>query len=202
MSTNLMFFAALPVDSMACRLPLLVALSLLLGGCANLTNHSEPGERGTDGIHCVGRMVPAPEGLTESVNPVLVSKAQMPSGKGGVCSAKAFTVTAPLVLYRVFDSAQPYSKFGGWWSLKRPGGSRAGYRAAYAICPAWSQLDRLVSCEVRPGTQVVLGTTQSAECADGTLYGKTGETQVFVANDGLAGIVHVGNCTEEPIGLE
>jgi hypothetical protein len=182
---------------MARRLSLLAALPLLLAGCTSLTNPADPGDRGTDGVHCVGGIAPAPDGLVEAVNPALVSKARMPSGKGGVCNAKAFAVTAPVVLYRVFDSGQPFSKLGGWWSLKRPGGSRAGYRAAYAICPDWSRLDRLVSCEVRPGTQVVLGTTQSAACADGTLYEKTGETQVFVANDGLVGIVHVGNCTEE-----
>lgn len=183
--------------AMTRRHVLLAALSLLVTGCASLTTPSGPGERGPDGVLCVGRIVTPTGGLIESVNPALLAKARMPSGQGGVCSATVFAVTAPVVLYRVFDSRQPHTKFGGWWSLKRPGGSPAEYRAANAICPEWSQLDRLVSCELRPGSQVVLGTTQSAACADGTLYAKADATQVFVANDGLVGITHVGNCAEE-----
>ena len=172
-------------------------LPLLLVGCANLTNSAGSSGLGIDGVMCVGSVAGSTTGLFESVNPALLSKAQMQTGKGGVCAAKVFASTTTVVLYRVFDSSKPYTKFGGWWSLNRPGGSKAEYRVANAICPEWSNLDRLVSCEVRPGTQVVLGTTQSAQCADGTLYAKTEETQVFVPNDGRVGIIHVGNCTEE-----
>lgn len=171
--------------------------SLALSGCANLTIGAGSGERGIDGVACVGNVAGAVEGLSESGNPTLLARAQLQTGKGGVCAAKVFAATAPVVLYRVFDASKPYTKFGGWWSLKRPGDSKAEYRAANAICPEWSNLDRLVSCEVRPGTQVVLGTTQSATCADGSVYAKTAETQVFVANDGRAGIIHVGGCSEE-----
>ena len=172
-------------------------LSLALSGCANLANSAGSSERGMDGVTCVGSIGTSVEGLSEAGNPSLLAKAQMQTGKGGVCSAKVFSATAPVVLYRVFDASRPYTKFGGWWSLKRPGNSKLMYRAANAICPEWSNLDRLVSCEVRPGTQIVLGTTQSAECADGSTYSKTSETQVFVSNDSKAGIIHVGACSEE-----
>jgi hypothetical protein len=172
-------------------------IPLLLAGCANLGGTLGAGERGIDGITCVGNVNSSTVGLSESANPVLLSKAQMPTDKGGVCAAIVVATRAPVVLYRVFDSSKPYTKLGGWWSLKHPGTSRAEYRAANAICPEWSNLDRLVSCEIRPGTQVVLGTTQSAQCADGSVYAKTGETQVFVPNDGRVGIIHVGNCSEE-----
>ncbi|MES2938803.1 MAG: hypothetical protein V4864_14040 [Pseudomonadota bacterium] len=174
-----------------------ISFSLVLSGCANLASHTGSGERGIDGVPCVGSVATSVEGLSEASNASLLVKAQMPTGKGGVCSAKVFSATAPVVLYRVFDASKPYTKFGGWWSLKRPGNSKPEYRAANAICPEWSNLDRLVSCEVRPGTQIVLGTTQSAECADGSTYSKTAETQVFVANDSRAGIIHVGACGEE-----
>ena len=174
-----------------------LAFSLALSGCAILANNAGPGERGIDGIACAGSVASSVEGLAESDNPPLLAKAQMQTGKGGVCSARVFAATAPVVLYRVFDASKPYTKFGGWWSLKRPGNSKAEYRAANAICPEWSNLDRVVSCEIRPGTQVVLGTTQSVACADGSVYSKTAETQVFVANDSRAGIIHVGACSEE-----
>jgi len=116
-----------------------------------------------------------------------------------VCSAKVFSVIAPVVLYRVFDSSKPYTKFGGWWSLNRPAGSKEEYRAANAICQEWSPLDKLVSCEIRPGSQIVIGTTQSTICNDGSVYPKTAENQVFVANDARSGFVHVGACSEEMI---
>lgn len=174
-----------------------ISFSLALAGCANLANNAGSSERGIDGVTCVGSVASSIEGLSEAANASLLSKAQMQTGKGGVCSAKVFSATAPVVLYRVFDAGRPHTKFGGWWSLRHPGHSKLQYRAANAICPEWSPLDRLVSCEVRPGTQIVLGTTQSAECADGSTYAKTAETPVFVANDGRAGIIHVGACSEE-----
>lgn len=172
-------------------------LPLLLAACANFTSSPNSAERGIDGVMCVGSINSSTPGIFESINPVLLSTAQMPTDKGGVCAAKVFAATAPVVLYRVFDSSKPYTKYGGWWSLKHPGSSKAQYRVANAICPEWSNLDRLVSCEIRPGTQVVLGTTQSAQCADGSVYPKTSETQVFVPNDGRVGIIHVGNCADE-----
>ncbi len=176
-----------------------LVVSLVLGGCASVPGGGDAGERGIDGVACVGRVAEVIPGLAASGNPSLVEKTQLASGKGGVCAAKVFAVTAPVVLYRVFDSARPYTKYGGWWSMSRPGTSKTDYRAANAICPEWSNLDRVVACEVRPGTQIVLGTTQSAVCADGSTYAQTAQTQVFVANDGKAGIVHVGACGEEAV---
>jgi hypothetical protein len=176
---------------------LVIGCALALSGCANLASNPAANERGIDGIPCAGSVASAVEGLSEAANAPLLAKAQMPTGKGGVCSGKVYSVTAPVVLYRVFDASKPYTKFGGWWSLKHPGGSKAEYRAANAICPEWSNLDRLVSCEARPGTQIVLGTTQSAVCADGSTYPKTADIQALVANDGRAGIIHVGACSAE-----
>lgn len=178
-------------------LPVAIIFSMALSGCANLANNAASSEQGIDGVACVGSVATSVPGLSDSGNPTLLAKAQMQTGKGGVCSARVFSATAPVVLYRVFDASKPYTKFGGWWSLQRPGSSKPDYRAANAICPEWSNLDRLVSCEIRPGTQIVLGTTQSAECADGSTYAKTAESQVFVANDGRAGIIHMGACSEE-----
>lgn len=176
---------------------IIVVLSFILTGCANLTNVPGLEERGIDGVSCVGNVISSVNGLAESVNPALLAKARMQTGKGGVCAAKVFAAIAPVVLYRVFDGNKPYTKFGSWWSLQHPGSSKDAYREANAICPEWSKLDRVVACEVRPGTQIVLGTTQSAQCRDGTLYAKTAAIQVFVANDSRAGIIHIGHCSKE-----
>ncbi|MEO8275046.1 MAG: hypothetical protein ABI639_02445 [Thermoanaerobaculia bacterium] len=174
-------------------------LALLLPACSGLAKRPVAADLGLDGLACVGKVAPAFTGLSLSSNLGLVQKTRLATDKGGVCAARVFAVTAPVVLYRVFDASKPYTEFGGWWALARPSGSRDEYRAANAICPEWSALDRLAACEIRPGTQVVLGTTQSAVCADGTSYPKSDSIQVYVPNDSRAGIVHVGNCTEETI---
>ena len=100
-------------------------------------------------------------------------------------------------LYRLIDTAQPYSKLRGFWSIDRPTGTRDDYRTRFAICKQWSQLDRLIACDVRPGILIVVGTTQNANCGQDFSYGKTAANQVFVANDGLAGIVHTGGCVDQ-----
>ena len=174
-----------------------VSIALVISGCAYLPRDSSAGENGIDGEACTGSVAITDPGLLETANPFLLTRAKLQKGKGGVCSAKVYAAVAPVVLYRVFDASKPHSKFGSWWSLKAPSGSKADYRAANAICKEWSALDRVISCEVRPGTQVVIGTTQSAECSDGSTYPQTAVNQVFVANDVKVGIVHVGACREE-----
>ena len=172
-----------------------LTITAVLTGCAGLPNNAPGGSVGVDGVACVGTpQVPA-QGVQASDNPALLAMARLPSDKGGVCEAKVLAVTAPVVLYRVFDADKPYTQWGGWWSLQPPAGTKEQYRADNAICPEWSPLNKVVSCQVRPGSQLVIGTTQSAQCADGSIYPKTAQTQVFVPNDSRAGIVHVGACS-------
>lgn len=170
---------------------------LVISGCATTKQATTYSQAGIDGKACLGTIQAPIPGLAEITNPALISQAQLANGKGGTCIAKVFSVTAPVTLYRVFDSTKPHSKLGGWWSLNRPSGSRESYRSAFAICPEWSKLDKVVSCEVRPGTEIVIGTTQSATCADGSTLPKTKENQVFIPNSGKVGIYHTGACAEE-----
>jgi hypothetical protein len=187
-----------PRDGMNRIRRLTLVSALILAACAEMPSGIEPGEVGIDGVPCIG-IVRGEPGLNEGMNDALLARTQGKSGKGGVCAAKVFSVTSPVTLYRVFDAGNPHSRLGSWWTLAAPSGSREEYRAQNAIGTEWSKLDRLVSCEVRPGSEVVLGTTQSAICADGSTYGKTGAIQVFVANDARIGILHVGACRENEI---
>ena len=98
-----------------------ISFSLVLSGCANLANNTGSSERGIDGVTCVGSVATSVEGLSEAGNSSLLAKAQMQTGKGGVCSAKVFSATAPVVLYRVFDASRPYTKFGGLVVLEASG---------------------------------------------------------------------------------
>ena len=176
---------------------LLLILILAVTGCSHIPSSAPPPATGIDGEACVGSVATPPAGLQPITNAALMGLARFASGKGGVCAGSVYSVQAPVVLYRVFDSTNPRSKFGGWWALTPPAGPRDKYRADYAICPEWSKLDRWVSCEVRPGTEVVIGTTQSATCGATLTYPKTAENQVYVANNGQAGIVLVGACSED-----
>ena len=166
-----------------------LVLVLELAGCANIG-------RGVDGQACIGQLPAAIDGLNPSANPGLLAKAQMPLHKGGVCTASAYAVAAPVAVFRVYDGTRPSSAFGGWWSLTRPTGSRDDYRAQNAICNAWSALDRLIVCRLKPGAEIVLGTTQNVTCDDQTEYPQTTSIQVYVANDGRSNLLFVENCVE------
>lgn len=181
------------------RLHTRITLSLsaaLLCACTS-TPRAPLSAVGIDGEACVGTTPTTVQGLQESGNGELLKKAQYASGKGGVCTARAFTAVAPVKVYRVYDEQKPWSAYGGWWAMERPSGPRENYRAQNAICQEWSPLDRLVACQLKVGAEVVLGTTQSVGCADGTVYPKTAQVQVYMANDQRNGVLHVENCREE-----
>lgn len=177
--------------------PLLYFSAVLLSACASVSE-LPTAVAGIDGQACVGA-APASviDGLSPASNAALQAKAQFASDKGGVCSAKIYTVAAPLQVYRVFDEQRPWTAYGGWWSMSRPSGPKENYRAQNAICSEWSNLDRLMTCQLKVGAEVVLGTTQSVTCKDGTVYPKTAAMQVYLPNDQKNGLLYVENCREE-----
>ncbi|MFM2112266.1 MAG: hypothetical protein RLZZ271_926 [Pseudomonadota bacterium] len=177
-------------------------VALVLAGCASVpdpgTQTSQPATPpvGIDGVACVGQVPTAVAGLLPVTDAVLVAKAQMKTGAGGVCTAQAFKADAPVKVYRVFDGSKSWTAMGGWWALTKPQGPRDAYRELNAICPSWSALDQLVACEVKPGSSIVLGTTQSVDCPDGKTYPKTAEIQVYMANNSQANQLYVENCQQ------
>ena len=78
-----------------------------------------------------------------------------------------------------------------------PEASRGAYRHDYAICPAWSELNRLVSCRLKAGIEVVIGNTQSADCGAQGGHPKSANLQVYVRNDAAAGHLEVEDCRDE-----
>ena len=78
--------------------------AVLLSACASISDLPTTAVAGIDGQACVGA-APASviDGLSPASNAALQAKAQFASDKGGVCSAKIYTVAAPLQVYRVFD---------------------------------------------------------------------------------------------------
>ncbi|PMS17649.1 hypothetical protein C0Z18_19520 [Trinickia dabaoshanensis] len=133
---------------------------------------------------CVGA-IEQPYGLTPISDPALLDGTVQPPGKGGLCMGQAYQVTQPLTVYRVWDSSKPWGEFGKWWSFTPPAGPRDAYRVANEICPSWSALDRVTQCRLKVGSEIVIGTGQSATCdpKDNASYPPSAQIQVFVPND-------------------
>lgn len=180
-----------------------IVLVMLLSGCSSLSSFTGGGDflsssssKGPDGVACVGSVPDTYKGLVADKNDALLAEVDEVTGEGGVCSGKVFKVAEPVRVYRVYDSSRGAVEYGRWWSLTRPAGPREMYREANAICPEWSELDRLVSCQLRAGTQVVVGTTQSAKCATKP-YPKSGTLQLFVENNEWEEVLLLDNCQDE-----
>ena len=170
-------------------------LAISLAGCGGFTGIHRKAPVGIDGVRCVGRVAAPSFAAKEVSDEALLEEALGASGKGGVCAGKVLVVLQEVRVYRLWDSARAYSAYGRWWSVTRPEGSRDAYRADYAICPSWSALDRLISCMIKPGTEIVVGPTQSATCDTGA-YPKTAQTQIYTRNDSAKGELLVADCRD------
>lgn len=104
--------------------------------------------------------------------------------QGKLCQGKVYQVkkNTEVIVYRAWNSTNPGSKMGTWWAFKKPGGKVSKYRYDYEICYQWSPLDKMVYGIIKPGTKVVVGTGQSAECSQYLSYPASPEKQVFIEN--------------------
>lgn len=172
---------------------ILVSLTLLLAACAS----NPPAKLAAPG--CVGSVMPPPAGMRAAPNPALLAEALGAPGKGGLCEGAVYQQdanAAAVTVYRVWDEARPKSRMGRWWSFSQPQGPVAQYRAENAICPSWSQLSHVVRCQLRPGTQVAVGTGQSASCAPDPDYPPSPVNQVYVPNSSPDDL-KVENCQDD-----
>lgn len=149
---------------------------------------------GIDGIACVGYVENPPAALKSTQDEELLNESLGATDQGRLCQGDVFLVTEPVKVYRVWDSSKPYSIYGSWWSLDKPVGSREQYRKDNDICPLWSSLDKMSSCNLKVGSKIVIGTGQSAKCKDFT-YPKSATNQVYVPNDSRNDILYVENCS-------
>jgi hypothetical protein len=146
-----------------------------------------------DGVACAGAIDPVPEGVKEIVDDVFARSAIDESGKGKLCMTRIFEVVAPIKVYRVWNSQKSYTEFGKWWSFAKPMGPVEAYREQNAICPEWSDLDRVTVCEIKVGARFAVGPGQSAMCAS-TQYEKSSVNQVYIPNDTREEKVFVDHC--------
>ncbi len=146
---------------------------------------------------CVGstRLPPDLEGLFEPLEDArLLNMALGEPEQGKLCQGQVYVskMGAQVPIFRAWNSTNPQKKLGSWWAFSQPAGNVARYRADYEICYQWSPLDKLVSCTLKPGTQVVVGNGQSASCSEFLIYPVSGTQQIFI-EDAPTSVI---NCTE------
>jgi len=178
-------------------------LTLTLYSCAtHNTEESTPVANANSNITansdaaCIGttELAPALANQFEAVDDAqLLNEALGTANKGKLCQGKVYqskeATTIPL--FRAWNSTNPNSQLGQWWAFDKPAGEIAKYRSDYEICYQWSPLDKLVSCTLKPGTKVVIGTGQSAECSAYLTYPTSKAQQVYIENASASVI----NCT-------
>lgn len=175
------------------------ALLAGLSACSSITTAPTASQAvGIDGQVCMLNRVDALPEVTVVDDSAMLALALGASLKGGICAGKAFKVNQPLQVYRLWDGQVAASQYGSWWALTRPSGSRDTYRKDYGICPNWSELNRLTVCTVKPGAIIVIGSTQSVQCEDGS-YGVSPSSQVFIKNNAAAGQLAVENCQDQGV---
>lgn len=154
-----------------------------------------------DGIACVGSVDAPPAGAEplqdKAVAEDMFKRALGADGAGSLCTGQLFRATAAIKVYRVWNSEKDYTQFGSWWSFAPPTAPRERYREENAICEDWSLLDRLIVCDMKVGTNFVIGPGQSATCKVGPSYPKSATNQVFIPNDGRNDLIFVENCEQK-----
>ncbi len=126
-------------------------------------------------------------------DPTLLNSALGQPEQGKLCQGQVYQAKADsqVILYRAWNSTNPYSQFGKWWAWNKPFGKVAQYRSDYEICYQWSPLDKLVSCTLKAGTKVVVGNGQSAKCSEYLTYDVSEAQQIFLPDAENA----LENCT-------
>ncbi|MEZ4393962.1 MAG: hypothetical protein R3A48_23055 [Polyangiales bacterium] len=175
------------------RPPSLVATLVMVLGCATapVTPRAPVAEPA-----CVGTIAAAPEGARRVEDPTLLASALGAEGEGRLCTGAVFEATRAVTVYRVWQRDRAHTELGRWWSLERPVGPRASYRAQNDICPEWSALDAWSRCELRVGARFVLGPGQSARCAGGSVLPRSAVNQVYIDNDTRQGRLFVERCEQ------
>ena len=171
-----------------------IALSGATGVCKAFSTQQNPVESNnsaeiipTTQTDCIGSTeLPTQfaDQFSEIIDEQLLTNALGEPLAGKLCQGKVYQANpnANIVIYRVWNSTNPNSQFGNWWALEKPSGTVADYREKYEICYQWSPLDKLVQCELSPGTKVVIGNGQSVQCSQYLVHGVSSSQQVYIEN--------------------
>jgi len=128
-----------------------------------------------------------PDSLKPSFVPAtdegLLKEAIKGPNEGYLCQGKVYQAKedAKVRIFRAWNSTNPASEKGIWWSFTKPAGRVSEYRKNYEICYQWSPLDVMTECTLKAGTKVVVGTGQSAECSQYLTYPTSAVLQLYIS---------------------
>lgn len=114
------------------------------------------------------------------------SRACQPVDKGGIISgtSKEYeTIAEGVKVYRIFTDPKTEGKagkYGSWWSLTMPSGSKANYMTQNAICPEFNNMTHLVECVLKKGVRLSIGPTQSIKCEKGKIAQNPKVLQAYI----------------------
>ncbi|MCW7753460.1 hypothetical protein OOT00_05595 [Desulfobotulus sp. H1] len=170
---------------------LLLFLPVILFSCSSLRTDvfpiTDPTCKGSADLpqHLISQFEPAEDAK-------LLQEALAEPDKGGLCQGKVYISKTDVPVYRSWNSTNPFSKSGKWWSFDTPAGKVASYREEFAICYQWSPLDKMSSCTLKKGTRIVVGTGQSARCSEYLTYPVSDRKQIYIPDASLS----VTDCTD------
>lgn len=165
-----------------------ILFSLSLSAC-NLINLAD--------FKCPGN-TELPEEFTGFFEPIedeilLESSIDM-SMKGKLCQGKVYRAKkdVDIPIYSAWNSTNPNSRFGQWWSFKRPEGKISQYRNDFESCYQFSPLDKLTSCNIKEGAKLVVGTGQSVKCSENVIYTTSANQKIYIEDAASL----MSNCTD------
>lgn len=187
----------------------IIPFILFVGGCASQMTPASKAAESNDNddvvkvVECKGdtQLPVALLGkLDIATDPALLANAIRKPGEGGLCQGQVYQVKAgeTITVYRIWNSRNNYSKTGRWWVPTQPLGNERSYRDDFGICYTWSPLDKLLKCQLKAGTKVVVGSGQSVSCPPANNHPKTyvipasAQKQLYIENAKEA----VVNCVE------
>ena len=103
-------------------------------------------------------------------------------GEGKLLNGKLFKTMYDVTVYRAYNSFNPYSPLGKWWTFEPIEGSVSTYRVNEEICVGWSPLDRMISGTLKRGSTIAYGGGQSVKCAHVFLPAQPDIKQVYIPN--------------------
>lgn len=177
----------------------LIAVVFLLQGCANQS--TMPGAPTAQS--CLGTTA-LPAAIADRFEPVsdptLLNNALGEPDEGGLCQGQVYRSkdNTGISVYRLWNSTNPNSQLGNWWTFERPEGLVSDYRENYEICYQWSPLDKMTRCTLQGGQKIVVGNGQSAKCSDYLSYPASATQQVYI---GVAAVA-VESCVSYDAELE
>jgi hypothetical protein len=101
----------------------------------------------------------------------VLKQALLGENQGGIADdGVLLKTTADVPVYRLWDGPVvrdngTTNRIGDWWVVDKPSGDKTGYQQKNAICTSWNAMKWVAECTLKKGALVVVGSTQSMDCA-------------------------------------